>query len=68
MGSAPRSSKAFTKATLPHSAASIKGVAGDVTSPWVDRNVVPYYKGTWGSIKRVGDWKQSISFKERRFA
>lgn len=49
----------------------IKGVAGDVTSPWVDRNVVPYYKGTWGSIKRVGsvdDWKQTISFKERRFA
>ena len=49
----------------------IRGVAGDVTSPWVDRNVVPYYKGTWASIKRVGsvdDWKQSISFKERRFA
>ena len=21
----------------------IRGVAGDVTSPWVDRNVVPYY-------------------------
>ena len=49
----------------------IKGVHGDVVTPWVDRNVVPYYKGTWGSIKRVGsvdDWKQSISFKERRFA
>lgn len=49
----------------------IRGVAGDVTSPWVDRNVVPYYKGTWASIKRVGsvdDWKQSISYKERRFA
>jgi arsenite oxidase large subunit len=49
----------------------IRGVAGDVTSPWVDRNVVPYYKGTWASIKRVGsvdDWKQSISFKERRFS
>jgi arsenite oxidase large subunit len=49
----------------------IRGVAGDVTSPWVDRNVVPYYKGTWASIKRVGsvdDWKQSISFKERRYA
>jgi len=48
----------------------IRGVAGDVTSPWVDRNVVPYYKGTWASIKRVGsvdDWKQTISFKERRF-
>ena len=49
----------------------IRGVAGDVTSPWVDRNVVPYYKGTWASIKRVGsvdDWKQTISYKERRFA
>jgi arsenite oxidase large subunit len=26
--------------------------------------------GTWASIKRVGsvdDWKQSISYKERRF-
>jgi arsenite oxidase large subunit len=49
----------------------IKGVHGDVVTPWVDRNVVPYYKGTWGSIRRVGsvdDWKQSISFKERRFA
>ncbi len=49
----------------------IKGVAGDVTTSWVDRNVVPYYKGTWGSITRVGsvdEWKSSISFKERRFA
>lgn len=25
---------------------SIRGVAGAVTSPLVDRNVVPYYKGT----------------------
>jgi len=49
----------------------IKGVHGDIVTPWVDRNVVPYYKGTWASIKRVGsvdDWKQSISFKERRYA
>ncbi|MFZ5541109.1 MAG: arsenate reductase (azurin) large subunit, partial [Pseudomonadota bacterium] len=49
----------------------IKGVAGDVVTSWVDRNVVPYYKGTWASIQRVGtvdDWKQTISFKERRFA
>lgn len=49
----------------------IRGVAGDVTSPWVDRNVVPYYKGTWGSIKRIGnvdEWKQTISFKERRYS
>jgi len=49
----------------------IRGVAGDVTSPWVDRNVVPYYKGTWATLRRVGsveDWKQTISFKERRFS
>ncbi len=49
----------------------IKGVHGDVVTPWVDRNVVPYYKGTWGSITRVGtvdDWKRTISYKERRFA
>jgi len=42
-----------------------------VVTSWVDRNVVPYYKGTWGSIRRVGnvaDWKATISFKERRFA
>ena len=48
----------------------IKGVHGDVVTSWVDRNVVPYYKGTWGSVKRVGsvdDWKQNISFKERRY-
>ena len=48
----------------------IRGVAGAVTSPWVDRNVVPYYKGTWASVKRVGsvdDYKATISFKERRF-
>ncbi len=49
----------------------IVGVAGDVTTSWVDRNVVPYYKGTWCSIKRVGsvdDWKRNISFKDRRYA
>jgi arsenite oxidase large subunit len=48
----------------------IKGVAGDVTTSWVDRNVVPYYKGTWGTVKRVGsvdEWKAGISFKDRRF-
>jgi arsenite oxidase large subunit len=48
----------------------IKGVHGDVVTPWVNLNVVPYYKGTWASIKRVGnveDWKQSISYKDRRF-
>lgn len=49
----------------------IKGVHGDVVTSWVDRNVVPYYKGTWGSIKRVGsvdDYKTTVSFKDRRFS
>lgn len=49
----------------------IKGVAGDVVTEWVDRNVVPYYKGTWASVKKVGTvetWRRTISFKERRYA
>ena len=48
-----------------------KAVAGDVTTEWVDRNVVPYYKGTWGGIRRVGsmaEYKAKVSFKERRYA
>jgi arsenite oxidase large subunit len=47
------------------------GIAGNVTTDWVDRNVVPYYKGTWGSIRRVGtveDYKATVTLKERRFA
>jgi arsenite oxidase large subunit len=49
----------------------VKGIVGNVVTSWVDRNVVPYYKGTWASIRKVGtveSWKQSISFKDRRFA
>jgi len=49
----------------------IKGVAGDVVTEWVDRNVVPYYKGTWASIKKIGsveNWRRTISFKDRRYA
>ncbi|MBA4742889.1 MAG: arsenate reductase (azurin) large subunit [Azoarcus sp.] len=48
----------------------IKGVHGDVVTSWVDRNVVPYYKGTWGSIRRVGtvdDYARTVSFKDRRY-
>jgi len=47
----------------------VKGVHGDVVTDWTDRNVVPYYKGTWASIKRVGsvdEYKSSVSFKDRR--
>ncbi|WP_420230872.1 arsenate reductase (azurin) large subunit [Pseudomonas sp. ABY48] len=47
------------------------GVMGDLTTPWTDRNVVPYYKGTWASIRRIGkvdEFKETISFKTRRFS
>ena len=51
--------------------AYFNGIAGDVTTPWTDRNVVPYYKGTWASVRRVGnleEFKQTVSFKGRRYA
>ena len=51
--------------------AYFNGIAGDVTTPWVDRNVVPYYKGTWASIRRVGsvaDFKNTVSYKQRRYS
>ena len=46
------------------------GVMGDLTTAWTDRNVVPYYKGTWANIRRIGKveaFKETISFKSRRF-
>ncbi|WP_136416081.1 arsenate reductase (azurin) large subunit [Herbaspirillum sp. ST 5-3] len=46
------------------------GVMGNVTTSWVDRNVVPYYKGTWANIRRIGpvqDFRETVSFKSRRF-
>jgi arsenite oxidase large subunit len=49
----------------------IRGVHGDVVTSWVDRNVVPYFKDTWASVKRVGsvdDYKATIFFKDRRYA
>ena len=50
--------------------AYINGIACDVTTPWTDRNVVPYYKGTWANPSRVGsmeDYKRTVSFKNRRY-
>lgn len=46
------------------------GVAGDVTTDWTDRNVVPYYKGTWADVRRVGtlnEFKKSVTFKDRHY-
>ncbi len=47
------------------------GIMGDVTTEWVDRNKVPYYKGTWANIRKVGSndsYKSSVSFKSRLFS
>ncbi len=48
----------------------VNGIQGDVTTDWTDRNIVPYYKGTWGDIRKVGSmeaFKQTVSFKSRRY-
>ena len=46
------------------------GVAGDLTTDAVDENVVPYYKGTWADIRRVGRmdaYRRTVSFRSRRY-
>ena len=45
------------------------GVQGDVTTEAVDRNVIPYYKGTWANLRKVtkGEYKSTVSFKSRRY-
>ncbi|MGH8245693.1 MAG: arsenate reductase (azurin) large subunit, partial [Gammaproteobacteria bacterium] len=50
--------------------AYVNGIQGDVTTEWTDRNIVPYYKGTWANVRRVGameDYKRTVSFKDRRY-
>jgi arsenite oxidase large subunit len=49
----------------------MNGIQGDVVTEWTDRNIVPYYKGTWASIRRIGDmayYQRTVSFKNRHFA
>jgi arsenite oxidase large subunit len=46
------------------------GVHGDVVTNAVDENIVPYYKGTWGNIRRIvaiPDYQQNVSFKNRHY-
>lgn len=48
----------------------VNGIQGDVTTDWTDRNIIPYYKGTWANIRRVGsmeEYKRRVSFKDRHF-
>lgn len=47
------------------------GNVGDLVTDWTDRNVVPYYKGVWGNLRKVSnmsDYKQKVSFKRRHYA
>jgi arsenite oxidase large subunit len=46
------------------------GVMGDVVTDAVDENIIPYYKGTWADIRRVGsmaDYVRMTTFKSRRY-
>ncbi|MBV1790260.1 arsenate reductase (azurin) large subunit [Marinobacterium sp. D7] len=46
------------------------GNVGDVVPDWTDRNLIPYYKGAWADIRRVGsmdEYKRTVSFKRRRY-
>ena len=46
------------------------GIVGDTVTDWTDRNVIPYYKGTWADIRRMGGgehYRKIASFKSRRY-
>ncbi|MEX2470484.1 MAG: arsenate reductase (azurin) large subunit [Pseudohongiellaceae bacterium] len=45
------------------------GVQGNITTPAVDENIIPYYKGSWAGLRRVGDagYSRSVSGKGRHF-
>ena len=46
------------------------GIAGDVVTDWTDRNYIPYYKGTWADIRKIGGgehFREGTSFKSRRY-
>ncbi len=47
-----------------------KGNVGEVITDWTDKNIVPYYKGTWADIRKVSsmsDYQKTVSFKSRRY-
>jgi arsenite oxidase large subunit len=51
--------------------AYFNGIVGDVVTDWTDENVIPYYKGTWADVRRIGsiaDYERTVSFKSRRYA
>ena len=47
-----------------------KGVQGSVTSTAMDVHFLPYYKGSWADIRRIGsmpDWQRTVSTKSRLY-
>ena len=45
-------------------------IMGDLVTPWTDRNLIPYYKGAWADMRRVGRierFSEGVSFKRRRY-
>lgn len=46
------------------------GVAGEVVTDAVDENIIPYYKGTWADLRRIGHseaYARGTSFRSRRY-
>lgn len=46
------------------------GIAGEVVTDAVDENVLPYYKGTWADLRRIGHseaYARGTSFRSRRY-
>ncbi|MFP4683248.1 MAG: arsenate reductase (azurin) large subunit [Ectothiorhodospira sp.] len=46
------------------------GVTGEVTTDAVDENLIPYYKGTWAALRRIGRneaYREGVSFRSRRY-
>lgn len=47
------------------------GIQGDLVSEWTDRNIIPYYKGAWANLRKIGeneDYKRTVSFKSLRYS
>ncbi|MDO8273822.1 MAG: arsenate reductase (azurin) large subunit [Gammaproteobacteria bacterium] len=45
------------------------GVMGDLATTAVDQNILPYYKGTWADVRRIGDMglSRTVTSKRRHF-
>jgi arsenite oxidase large subunit len=46
-----------------------QGVMGDLVTNAIDENVLPYYKGTWAAVRRLGDagYSATVTQKSRHY-